>query len=193
MFRKKKFIIFFLIFLCSCAALFFGDFFSKKNENITENILKDEIKENNYNSNIIKDVNYQSKDARGNEYIIDAAEGRIDISNTNIIFLTNVRALIKMNNSKDVTITSDYGKYNIDNYDTIFSKNLKIYYLDNKITAEYGDFSILRNSMIVSKDVIYTNLENILKADVIEVNIETKDTIIYMHEENKKVNIKSMK
>jgi hypothetical protein len=97
-----------------------------------------------------------------------------------------------MNNSEDVIITSDYGKYNINNYDTIFSKNLKIYYLNNKITAEYGDFSIIRNSMIVSKDVIYTNLENILKADVIEVNIETKDTVIYMHEENKKVNIKSI-
>ena len=97
-----------------------------------------------------------------------------------------------MNNSEDIVITSDYGKYNINNYDTIFSKNLKIYYLDNKITAEYGDFSITRNSMIISKDVIYTNPENILKADVIEVNIETKDTVIYMHEENKKVNIKSI-
>ena len=137
-------------------------------------------------------MNYESKDARGNEYIIDATEGQIDISNSDIIFLTDVKAIIKMNNSKDVVITSDYGKYNIYNYDTIFSKNLKIYYLDNKITAEYGDFSIARNSMIVSKDVIYTNLENILKADVIEVNIETKDTVIYMHEENKKVNIKSI-
>ena len=97
-----------------------------------------------------------------------------------------------MNSSENVTITADYGKYNIDNYDTIFSKNVKINYLDNKITSEYADFSILRNSMIVSKNVIYTNLENILKADVIEVNIKTKDTIIYMHEENKKVNIKSI-
>jgi hypothetical protein len=97
-----------------------------------------------------------------------------------------------MNNSENVNITADYGKYNIDNYDTIFSKNVEIYYLDNEITSEYADFSILRNSMIVSKNVIYTNLENILKADVIEVNIETKDTIIYMHEENKKVNIKSI-
>ena len=34
--------------------------------------------------------------------------------------------------------------------------------------------------MIVSKEVVYTNLENILKADVIEVNIETKDTKIFM-------------
>ena len=45
--------------------------------------------------------------------------------------------------------------------------------------------------MIVSRNVIYNNLENILKADVIEINIETKDTKIFMYEENKKVNIKS--
>jgi hypothetical protein len=41
-------------------------------------------------------------------------------------------------------------------------------------------------------NIIYTNLENILKADVIEINIDTKDTVIYMHEENKKVKIKSI-
>jgi hypothetical protein len=192
MFRKKKLIIFFLIIIFLFLTLFLGNFFYTKNDNITKSTAKIEEKQNNYNSNIIKDVNYQSRDAQGNEYIIDATEGQIDISNSSIIFLTNVRALIKMNNSKDVTITSDYGKYNIDNYDTIFSKTVKIYYLDNKITSEYADFSILRNSMIVSKNVIYTNLENILKADVIEVNIKTKDTIIYMHEENKKVNIKSI-
>ena len=45
--------------------------------------------------------------------------------------------------------------------------------------------------MIISKNVIYNNLENILKADVIEMNIKTKDTKIFMYEKNKKVNIKS--
>jgi LPS export ABC transporter protein LptC len=192
MFRKRKLIIFFLIIIFLFLTLFFGNFFSTKNDNTTKSISEIEEKQNNYNSNIIKNVNYQSRDAQGNEYIIDATEGQIDISNSSIIFLTNVRALIKMNSSENVTITADYGKYNIDNYDTIFSKNVKINYLDNKITSEYADFSILRNSMIVSKNVIYTNLKNILKADVIEVNIETKDTIIFMHEENKKVNIKSI-
>ena len=195
MVRKKKYIFFFLIFLLLPIALFVNNFFSKKDNIETEILSKDKLEkleQKNYNSNIIKDVNYKSRDIRGNEYIIDATEGQIDISNSDIIFLTNVKALIKMNNSEDIVITSDYGKYNINNYDTIFSKNLKIYYLDNKITAEYGDFSIARNSMIISKDVIYTNPENILKSDVIEVNIETKDTVIYMHNENKKVNIKSI-
>ena len=64
-------------------------------------------------------------------------------------------------------------------------------YLENKITGEYLDFSLIKNKMIFSKDIIYTNLENILQADVIEIDIDTKDTKIFMYEENKKVNIKN--
>ena len=66
-----------------------------------------------------------------------------------------------------------------------------INYLNNKITGEYLDFSLNRNSMVISKKVIYTNENNILKSDVIEINIETKDTKIFMYEDNKKVNIKN--
>ena len=106
MVRRKKLIIFFLIFITLLIALFFVNFFSKKNNITKENLLKNELEQKNYNANIIKDVNYESKDARGNEYIIDATEGQIDISNSDIIFLTDVKAIIKMNNSKDVVITS---------------------------------------------------------------------------------------
>ena len=136
-------------------------------------------------------MNYKSKDPDGNEYIINALKGEIDYSNPNVLYLTKVRAKIKLKNSEIITITSDFGRYNSDNFDTIFSKNVIINYLVNKITGEYLDFSLKRNSMIVSKQVTYTNLENILKADVIEVDIKTKDTKIYMHENEKKVNIKS--
>ena len=139
----------------------------------------------------MEDVSYSSKDARGNEYIVNASKGEIDYNRANIIYLTNVRAFIKLTNSNDVTITSDFGKYNTNNFDTIFSKNVEINYLDNKITGEYLDFSIGRNSMIISRKVVYTNLENILKADVIEINVTTKDTKIFMYKDNQKVNIKS--
>ncbi len=45
--------------------------------------------------------------------------------------------------------------------------------------------------MIISKNVVFNNIENTLKADVIEINISTKDTRIFMYEKEKKVNIKS--
>ena len=71
----------------------------------------------------------------------------------------------------------------------IFSKNVIIEYLNNKINGEYLDFSLKRNSMIVSKNVVYKNLNNSLKADVVEMNIKTKDTKIFMYEKDKQVNI----
>ena len=96
-----------------------------------------------------------------------------------------------MANSNNITITSDFGKYNTINYDTIFSKNVIINYIDNKIIGEYLDFSMARGSIIVSKDVIYTNSENILRTDLIEVDINTKDTKINMYNSNDKINIKN--
>ena len=186
---KKNVKIFFLI-LISVALLSFLFFqFKKDNEKIE--IKPKSTEELVYNSNIIENVNYKTRDGKGNEYIINAIEGEIDYSNSNIIYLTKVNALIKLSNSEIITITSDYGKYNSENFDTIFSKNVIIDYLDNKIIGEYLDFSMEKNRMIVSRNVVYTNLENILKADVIEMNIKTKDTKIFMYENEKKVNIKN--
>ena len=142
-------------------------------------------------SNLIKDISYVSQDKSGNKYSIYASTGEVDYDNPNILFLSKVSASIELSNSNNIKILSDYGKYNSNNFDTIFSKNVVINYLENKITGEYIDFSIQRNSMIVSTNVIYTNLKNILKADVIEIDIDTKDTKIFMHKKNEKVNIKS--
>jgi hypothetical protein len=185
---KKKNIIFFLIFFLLIFSLILYLDYSKE-ESVSR--IKEEVLTEPYKSNIMKDVSYSSKDAKGNEYIVNAFEGEIDYDRPNIIYLTNVKAFIKLTNSNDVIITSDFGKYNTNNFDTIFSKNVEINYLDNKITGEYLDFSIGRNSMIISRKVVYTNLENILKADVIEINVTTKDTKIFMYKDNKKVNIKS--
>ena len=145
-----------------------------------------------YSSNIIEDVSYNAKDNKGNEYIINAAKGEIDISNNDIIFLTDVIALIKLKNSENIKITSRFGKYNIKNYDTIFSKNVLVKYLDNNIKSEYLDFSILRDTMIISNNVTYKNITNVLNADVIEMNLTSKDVKIFMHSKNKKVNVKSL-
>ena len=98
-----------------------------------------------YNSNVIEDVYYSSKDSEENEYIITASKGEIDYKETNVIYLTNVKAIIKLANSKFIEITSKYGKYNSNNFDTIFSNNIIINYHNNKITAEYIDFSMLRS------------------------------------------------
>ena len=147
-----------------------------------------------YNSNIIKDINYTSRDLKGNEYILIAKEGEIDLDNSDIIFLTDVTAYIKLvKNSELIVITSNYGKYNTINYDTIFSKNVKIDYVDNIITGDYLDFSMMKNLLIISRNVVYKNLENTMKADVLELNTTTKDTKIFMYNSNEQVNVTNIK
>jgi len=185
---KKIGIIFLFFFIVITSAWFYLKIF-KKPETIEIELETSEVTP--YSSNIIKGVSYSTIDTDGNEYVITALQGEIDYSNPNILFLKTVKALIKLKNSENITITSNYGKYNSQNFDTIFSKNVIINYLDNKLTGEYLDFSLEKNLMVVSKNVIYTTSENILKADVIEINIATKDSKIFMYEKEKKVNIKN--
>ena len=164
--------------------------FNQGNKELTEE-KKETIQENIEKSNVLKDVEYNSKDSSGNVYILKASEGIIDQNNTNIIYLTSIKAVIELNDYNSIDISSNFGKYNINTYDTIFSKNVRVKYLDNIIMGEYLEFSLNKNLMTISRNVILKNNKSSLKADVIEVDIKTKDIKISMYEENKKINIES--
>ena len=190
---KKKIIlrIFFLTIVFFFLLLIFFKLQNKKTYIEKEKKIE-VVEEKIENSNIIKDVSYTSKDSKGNEYRLEAAEGIIDQKESNYILLTTVKGVIDSRDYNLIEIFSDFGKYNINNYDTIFSKNVIITYLDNEIKGDYLDFSWDKNLMTISKNVSLKNKKNSLKTDVIEVNLDTKDVKIYMYEENKKVNIKSL-
>ena len=188
--KKNKVLKIFIVSFIIIALILLGylKFFKKDSLKTSEITV---VEEKLYSSNIIEDVNYSSKDADGNEYIITSLKGEIDYANPNIIYLTDVRAEIKLVNSDNIVIISDFGKYNSDNFDTIFSKNVIINYLTNKIVSEYLDFSMNRNTIIISKNVIFTDINNVLKADVIEMNLKTKDTKIFMYKKDNQVSIKN--
>ena len=194
--KKKILKILLILSLIIITWFVYSEYFKKdesllsKPVNPTTEIEQEDI----YNSNIIKDINYTTRDLKGNEYILVAKEGEIDLDNSDIIFLTDVTAYIKLvKNSELIVITSNYGKYNTINYDTIFSKNVKIDYVDNIITGDYLDFSMMKNLLIISRNVVYKNLENIMKADVIELDTTTKDTKIFMYNSNEQVNVTNIK
>ena len=184
----KKLIIFSSIIIIITLIVF--KFYKKEEVKLIENI--EPIEESFSNSNIIEDIKYTSRDLKGNEYTILAEEGEMDLNNSDVIFLKNVTAYIKLiKNNELITIISNFGKYNTVNYDTIFSKDVKINYLDNRITGNYLDFSMMKNLLIISKNVVYTNPENILKADVMELDTITKDTKIFMHNYKEKIVVKN--
>jgi len=160
---------------------FYLKYFTENFEDVRETRVIEKIDENQNNtSTYINDINYVSTDVRGNKYQITAKQAEIKIENSDIMFLTDVIAFVFIKDKDTVKITSNFGKYNSKNYDTIFSENVIVIYPGHKITGEYLDFSFLTNLGIFTTNVIYTGEKTNLFADKIEMNLDTKDTRIFM-------------
>ena len=97
---KKKIILRISIILIPILLLF--TYFNLTNKKkVVEKEPLEPVEKTVESSNIIKDVNYTSKDASGNEYYLEAEEGIIDQNKSDIIFLTNVKAVINLKNYED--------------------------------------------------------------------------------------------
>ena len=160
---------------------------------IVQNKSSDDINNNksnfdiDYQNNLIKNLSYFSKDNLGNEYIIESKYSELNLDNVAIISMESVSAKIIMANSKPIYITSNFAKYNNKNYETTFTDNVLIVYLDNKIRCEKFYISIENNIANVTDNVIYENPKGKLIADTIKIDLITKNSKIFMIDENKKV------
>ena len=138
-------------------------------------------------NNLIKNLSYFSKDNLGNEYIIESKYSELNLDNVAIINMESVSAKIIMANSKPIYVTSNFAKYNNENYETTFTDNVLIVYLDNKIRCEKFHISIKNNFANVTDNVIYENPKGKLIADTIEIDLITKNSKIFMIDKSKKV------
>ena len=160
---------------------------------IVQNNSSDDINNNKSNfdidnqNNLIKNLSYFSKDNLGNEYIIESKYSELNLDNVDVISMESVSAKIIMANSKPIYVTSDFAKYNNENYETTFTDNVLIVYLDNKIRCEKFYISIENNFANVTDNVIYENPKGKLIADTIEIDLITKNSKIFMIDKNKKV------
>ena len=160
---------------------------------IVQNKSSDDINNNKSNfdidskNNLIKNLSYFSKDNLGNEFIIESKNSELNLDNLDIISMENVSAKIIMVNSEPLYVTSNLAKYNNENYETTFTDNVLIVYLDNKIRCEKFYISIKNNFANVTDNVIYENPKGKIIADTIEIDLITKNSKIFMIDKNKKV------
>ena len=185
-------VIFLIIILISL--WFYLKYFTKNFEDVKKAPVIEKIDENqNSTSTYIDNINYVSTDLKGNKYQITAKQAEIKIENSDEMFLRDVIAFIFIKDKDTVKITSNFGKYNSKNSDTIFSENVIVIYPGHKITGENLDFSFLSNLGIFNTNVIYNGEKTKLFADKIEMNLTTKDTKIFMNDTGKKVLIEGTK
>ncbi|MDA7476433.1 LPS export ABC transporter periplasmic protein LptC [Candidatus Pelagibacter ubique] len=173
---------------------FYLKYFTENYKDVKKTLAMEKVDENqNSTSTYINDINYISTDVRGNKYQITAKLAEIKIENPDLMFLSDVVAFVFIKDKDTVKITSNFGKYNTNNYDTIFSENVIVIYPEHKVTGEYLDFSFLTNLGVFTTNVIYTGEKTNLFADKMEMNLTTKDTKIFMNDAGKKVLIEGTK
>ena len=138
---------------------------------------------------LIKDINYSFSDSAGNYYELSSEVGKIDINNSDKIFMTNVVATIYLVDSSPVKITSKYANYNKINHETSFFENVKVTHLIHKATSENLDISFNDNLASMYNNIIYNKPGTNLKADRLEIDLITKNSKIFMDNKTEKIQI----
>jgi len=138
---------------------------------------------------LIKDINYSFSDSSGNYYELLSDVGKVDINNSDKIFMTNVVATIYLVDSSPVKITSKHANYNKINHETSFFENVKVTHLIHKATSENLDISFKDNMASMYNNIVYNKPGTKLKADRLEIDLITKNSKIFMDNKTEKIKI----
>ena len=201
---KKNFIQLFLFILLILITFIILSVFYKSDKIVKSSmkieINKPEETKSEDNKNLIQDIRYTSNNDNGDiiEILADYGEPSTEISD--LMFLTKVEAKINLKNKSDIKLTSDYANFNSKTFETTFINNVKIFRNDETIfgnelylvfdqTEEKlkNDKNIDQNLIRIKHDVIIKKPGYMLKADVLEIDLITKNTKIYMNNQNDKV------
>lgn len=142
------------------------------------------IKEN--DSNVTKEIQHTTINKKnGDVYKIIAKYGKTNLKNSNILDLVEVDGTIISPVRSNVKITSDYAKYNYISYESDFYENVIIRYEGNTITCDNFNVNIEKNIAVAYNNVTVTNEDSIMTAEIITMDLITKDIKINSEEKVK--------
>ena len=196
-----------LLFLLSL--LIFNRFYISNNSLEKSKIKKisniEKKKEQIIDKNIIENVQYSLNNNKGDVYQILADFGEINLDYPNLMFLTNVNASLILTNKTNIILTSDFANFNTKTFETTFIKNIKVVREEETITGDelylvleneknktentsLSDENLIR----ISNNILYKKPGYNLKADILEMDLITKDVKIFMLDKQKRVFAKTV-
>ena len=191
--ETKKIIQLSLIFLIIIVsfAVFYAYFYEdNKIELVEKQVLeKKTIINSNEVDNVIENLEYKSIDSDGNQYLIKSKSANSSLEDQNILFLSDVKAVINLINRKPIYIYSMYAEYNKLNYDTKFYDGVEVKYDNNNVNANNLDLLLKNNRVYIYNNILYANNTSELEADFIDFDLLTGDININMFKNEDKIKI----
>ena len=206
--KKTLIQIFLITFLIVISFFIFDHFYvSKENPQSSKTTDLDNINTslNNNDKNIIKDIEYSLNNNKGDIYRVIADFGEVELDNPDLMFLTNVTATVIFKDKSNIVLKSDYANFNTNTFETTFLNNVNVkrenelitgdeLYLvleqDEKDTANKNPSE--ENLIRISYNVTYKKPGYNLKADILELDLVTKNIKIYMLNKKEKILAKSI-
>ena len=160
---------------------------------IKEETAKDKIvKTEDDNINMFENVEYKGVYNIDKSIVVTAEKALVLTEKPEIIFMTNMRVTLHIDDEKIIIITSDRGSYNKITYDCFFEENVEAADGETLILADNLDLLASEDSATVYNNVVLTNDRGSLRADKVDYDFETKYYHVSMFD-NKKVKIKLIK
>jgi hypothetical protein len=202
MVKKAKLQTLLIIILVSVTYFIYAIYYKKNDQSTTNTKNGQTLQQNisNENQNLIQDIKYTSSNGRGDIYEILADYGESSLENPDLMFLTNVTANIIFQEKEDIQVIADFANFNTITFETTFVNNVKVERGQEIITGnelylvlDLDEEMIENNSkkdqnlIRMSHNILFEKPGYTLKADILEIDLISKDIKIFMDKKNKKV------
>ena len=155
------------------------DLDQKKTENNQKNNKDAEnLKDTEQIKNLTKEIEYLTTNKNGDIFEIVAKFGKTNLKNNNILDLEIVNGVITSIDKSKIYIYSDFAEYNYTNQNSKFYSNVEIKYDKRIITCDNLDLNITENVAVAYSNVKVKDEESLMKAQVVVMDIITKDITI---------------
>ena len=139
--------------------------------------------------NKILDLKYNAIDEEGNSYIIESKSGKVSEKDKSILILKEVIGIIRIKNTENIIIVSDFAEYNKTTFNTYFYDNVKLTYDGHLINSDTLFMNYVDKNINIKNKVVYQGDNNKLLADMVEIDLVTKLSKIYMLDKEKRVKV----
>ncbi len=140
--RKTKLLALQILLFIIAVILIYLTYY-KKNDSISQNLLKDDTLKQTKTTddeNFFEDVQYRGVDLNGNRYLIESETARFNSKKPDDIFMSKMVGYFYFKDGSVLRIESDNGKYNNQTQDTQFRDNIKAEHKENVLFADNIDY-----------------------------------------------------
>ena len=184
----SKLLIYFIILII--LIVFYFTYLREKSaekHNETFIVSENQLQIDNGTSNIIYNIEYKTK-TNNNKYLIKADSGRLDKDNK--FYLKNVYAEVELDDGTTIFIKSEEAIYDNNIQDTKFAINVLTKHEDQMIFSQKMDMIFSENYIKIYDDVFYKRADLDLTADIIKIDLNTKNLTILMEKKSDSIIVK---